>query len=110
MKIQAASDVGNIETFDDLKRTLAPFLDQAKSAINGGISVENLRAKSVSLTISQTNVDTQVSHNLGVIPVGYLKIQGSNISIYDAGKSTWTTENIYVRGSGTGDVTILVMG
>ena len=110
MKITATHDVSNVETFEDLKRFTTQFLEQTKSAINGGISIENLRAKLISFTVTQTSADIQVNHALGVIPIGYLKLQGPNISIYDVGKSTWTIDNIFVRASGTGDVTLLVMG
>lgn len=110
MKITATHDVSNVESFEDLKRFTTQFLEQAKTAINGGISIENLRAKLVSLSVTQTSSDIQVAHSLGIIPIGYLKLQGANISIYDVGKSSWTTENIFIRASATGDVTLLVMG
>jgi hypothetical protein len=110
MKITASSDIGNIETFEDLKRYVQPFLDQTKTVINGGVAIENLKTTLVTVNVQTANIDIQIGHKLGSIPLGYLKIQGSNVSVYDNGKNTWTTENIFLRFSGTGEFTILVMG
>jgi hypothetical protein len=110
VKITSAVDTSGSLSFEDFKRVSSPLFDQIRTAINGGIQIDNLRAKIVVLTIDQISTDLKVTHSLGVIPVGYYKIQGDNLSIYDAGVSTWTTENIFIRATSTGVCTVLVVG
>jgi len=110
VKITNATDVGNIVSFEDFKRTTAPLFDQVRSAINGGIQIENLRAKTFVVIVEAADTDIQLNHNLGVIPVGYYKLQGDSMILYDGGVKSWTTENIFVRASAVGVCTILVMG
>lgn len=110
MKVTSATDVGNITAYDEFRRAVSPILDQVRTAINGGIQIENLRAKAVEVQVTVINSDVKVSHNLGIVPVGYFKIQGDSMTVFDAGISNWTTENIFVRASALGNCTILVVG
>ena len=108
MKITAASDFGNLTDLDNVKRFLSGFAGQVKDAVNGGIDTGNLKAVVRSVTFNAANQDTQVGHGLGVIPTGYIKIAGDNISVFD-GSADNTVDNIYVQASGAGTVSLLVM-
>ena len=108
-KISASSDVSAVVDPEEFKRFIQIFLNQVKTTVNGNVSVENLKAALVSVVFTAANADTQVLHNLAVIPRGSIKLSGPNVTIYD-GATASTTENIFLRSTGAGTCSILVMG
>jgi len=108
-KISSSADLANVEEFEDFKRFGKVFFSEVKATINGGIDIDNLRAAMVSVVFESSGLDTQVTHNLGVVPRGYIKISGPNVSVYD-GDAASTDTNIFIKSTGAGTCSILVMG
>jgi hypothetical protein len=109
VRITAPSDVGNVVDLENMKRFVAAFLDQTKTSINGGISTDNLRCAVIDSVFTASGIEVALKHNLGVVPQGYFKLKGPNVTIYD-GDTAATEQNIYVKSTGAGTVKILVLG
>lgn len=109
MKIQRAVSLSNLTTFEDLRKWSDFSLDQIFDVLNGKVAFsDNIDANSVTASFSAAATDVQVAHGLNRGPIGYIVIRRSAaITIYD-GSAAWTTDNIYIRSSGAGNITLLV--
>lgn len=108
MRVSTAADISNIKD-DEIKRFQTQFNVQIKDVINGGVSfADNIKCRVLSVTFGGANQSTQVTHGLGSIPVGYAKIGGPNIVVFDASQD-FTSENIYVQATAAGTVTLLIL-
>lgn len=109
MRVTASPDLSSIEDLEGVKRYSSQFQGQVKEALNGNISTDNLRCFVTQLNFTAANTEARVSHRLGKIPVGYWKIMGPDVRLFDGG--TQPTENeIYIQATGAGTVTVLVLG
>lgn len=82
---------------------------QVVTIINGKIAInDNLDSRLVNVTFTSAAVDTQVTHNLGRIAIGYiLTVSSAPMSIYN-GVTAGDSNNIFLRTNNPGSTTILV--
>lgn len=104
-----ATDFSNVKDPDELTRFIAIFKDETNRILNSGIIfVDNFNSKILSVTFAAANTDTQVTHNLGRAPGGYLVFKlDAPLIVYDGVQPT-TDSSIFLRASATGTATIML--
>jgi len=109
VRVTITTDLANIKEFDEFKRYAGPAFENIREILNGNISTDNLRCFVSQVTYTAANSDMKFEHRFGKKPVGYFKISGPDVRIFDG--AVLPTENeIYLRSSGAGTVTVLVLG
>jgi hypothetical protein len=94
---------------DELRTNLADLVDQLSFIINGNIGIfDNVKLCTTSANFTTANTNLYVEHTLGRVPRGYIVIRrNGNILVYD-GSLEWNQYGIYLKGSTTGRVTLLI--
>lgn len=107
-QIQASSDFVTLKTDEERWRFIKIFCDTVTQQFNGNIEfISNIKSQIVeaSFVFGQ---NTQVTHNLGRIPVGYVQIGASTgLTLYN-GEGSWTATTMFLIATGTGSAKILV--
>ncbi len=109
MRVTSSTDLSNLTDLDGVKRYGTQALSEMKEALNGNISTDNLRCFVTQIAFTAANMEARVNHRLNKIPVGYWKILGPDVRLFD-GSTAATKEEIYIQSSGAGTVTVLVLG
>lgn len=109
MKQQRPVSVSNVTTFEDLRKWTDFSLSDISDILNGHVSFnDNIDAKIASAVFSSANTDTQITHGLNRIPIGYIDIKKNATISFKDGNAAWTTTTIYLQASGSGSATFLV--
>ncbi len=104
MKLIGYPSVSNVESWEELRRYTANFLDKLPAILNGGIQfVDNIRSQGpIEFKVTGALVVVKISHTLGYVPAGYLLCyQNSSAVVYaaDGGAFPWTDTEIYLTAS-----------
>lgn len=93
----------------DLPRFLALILKNIVKVVNGNLDFQtNFNCVLVNITFSAVDTDTQVTHNLGRIPVGRIVYaQSMKNVVYDGSKKS-TPSSMFLRCSSTGTASLIV--
>lgn len=110
MKLSASQGISNQETLDKLKRQTQIFAQATEDVVNGQITFQdNFRCQIITVTFVNPNVDVQVPHQLGTVPIGYLAInKTSPLDVYNGSANVFTKTFITVRSDAGGTANILI--
>jgi hypothetical protein len=99
-KIKAVTDVGNVESIENLRRYLQQTLSLIVETINGNLELnDNIKLKIVEINFVESNVDTSIAHGLNKIPTGFIQI-GSNVaSIVYSGVRPADSQFLYLKSN-----------
>lgn len=110
MKITTPINIDNVTTLGDVIRYSGILIGQMKDAINGGISYsDNIACAVKTVSFTASGAELRVSHNLGSIPFGYIKVGGANITVYDSSTPATKTD-IYLKATGAGSAKLVILG
>jgi len=100
MKIKTAQTTSNLTNWEDLRRYISIQVDDILAALNGRLSFgDNIQSKLIGTTFSASGSVSELVHNLGYIPNGYILVGSDQaITVYDGGQNT--TSNLYLKASG----------
>jgi len=105
--VQGISEQTTVETLGRQTQLLANNLDDL---LNSGLTFkDNFRNQIIGVTFSAANTDTQINHNLGIVPTGYLVI-GKTVSldVYNGSTNVFTKQFLTLKSSVIGFATIIV--
>lgn len=109
MKIKVVQDIGNVTSWEDLRRFSSQSINLITVVINGGIDlVDNCATVLADVTFANGNSEVEVKHSLGKVPSGYLIAgKSSSFDIYN-GPTPNTNQAIYIKGTAAGSASILI--
>lgn len=107
--IKASEQIDKGKTLDDKIRNIQVFLQDVKDVINGRLSFDkNFIYNITSVTFTNINSTTSVSHNLNRIPTGYIVVSKSkSMIIYNDSPATDTT--LFLKSTATGTIKIFII-
>ena len=110
MKLGVGQGIDKQATLEDLSRQTQIFANAVDDVVNGGITFQdNFRAQIIGVTFSAANMDTQINHSLGILPIGYLVIGKSvALDVYNGSSSVLTKQFLTLKSSVIGNATIMV--
>jgi hypothetical protein len=102
-------EIKAVDSIDDLKRFISQVMNQITTIFNNRITfADNFDGKSVSVSFTQSGVDTAVVHGLGRAAIGYFIINASApMSLYN-GSIASNDSILFLRSNNTGSATIMV--
>ena len=99
MKIHIPSTLQSAKTFDDVRRFLAEFAQNVENMFSKKLTFsEHIQSTLVENVLLKTTGLQKITHNLGVIPKGFIVLKNDNTSFITAA-GTWTNNEIYVTSS-----------
>ena len=103
MKTTASTDLGEVQTIEELKRFVSIALTDHARILNGMISFsDNLQPNLISATFLAANTETSFPHNLGKVPRGYIPVSlSANMVVYD-GSTKNDSNRFYLKANATG--------
>jgi hypothetical protein len=109
-RITQDSSVDRFKDWAEASQFVSKFFEQVTKLFSNGITIsDNFDAKILTLTFTSSATDTSLAHGLGRVPSGYLVLKRSaNMVVYD-GSNAWTSQNIYLRASAAGSITVAVL-
>jgi len=89
-----------VDYLNDLNQAVYNSVSELQEEFNGKIEIVNLLAKELSVSDTGTaNTEFTVTHNIGRVPSYYIwNIDKAGI-VYDSRRSSWTTEEMYLKCS-----------
>jgi len=89
-----------VDYLNDLNQAISNSVSELQEEFNGKIEIVNLLAKELSISdTGSANTEFTVSHKIGIVPSYYIwNIDKAGI-VYDSRRSSWTTEEIYLKCS-----------
>ncbi len=109
-QVNGAIDLTTVTDQAEFMRGASKSLNAIIDVVNGGLEFgKNISSQIVGVSITTTNTDVFVPHNLRRIATGYIVIsQNTNAGIFD-GATKWTESGIYIRaGASTVAAQILI--
>lgn len=110
MKISENEGIDNQKTLDGVKLQVQRFANQVEQVVNNGLSfADNFKSQTIIVNFTVANTDTQIRHQLGSIPVGYIPIGKSvSLDIYDGSTDVFNKTFVTLKSSAIGTATILI--
>lgn len=113
-QVKIPSVFSNITGLADFQRFVSAWAQDITAKFNGQIDfVENIRARGpFGATFTGTGSTQVITHNLGIVPTGYLVIsKTSSCEVYatDAMRRTWSGTTMSVAGTAAGGVMLYII-
>lgn len=108
-KVNVQLSVGNVPTWEELKRFTSVALSAIGQQINGNLTFsDNLNVRFIDVTFPSANIVTAIPHNLGRVPIMWLSGNVDASAIVFEGQSADNT-NVYLEASAACSARILVI-
>lgn len=105
----SGTDISNSKTLEEIVRFCAKLFREIRDIINGGIVFsDNFSAKIQDVSFTAANSETQVEHNLGRIPTGYLMLSATAAAILYSGAQAADEKFIYLKSSAITTAKVMV--
>lgn len=104
--------VYNITTIDakDVQKFVGLMMENIVQVLNGNLEfISNIKSSIISATFNATNTETQFSHTLGKVPIGYIVLSSTAAMSVYSGTTPFTNGLIFLKSSATGTASLLLI-
>jgi len=110
MRPPTLPDLQNIKTFDQLKNFVTQNVKSFYAILNkGGFFLDQMNVAYKQGVILDNGTDTEVVHNLGSVPIGYIVIQQGGNGVVRRGDRGWNSTSIYLQSNTSMNCDLLIL-
>ena len=110
MKISQNEGIDNQKDLAGVKLQVQRFANEVEQTVNNGLSfADNFKAQILVVNFTSANTNTQINHQLGSVPTGYIPIGKSvSLDIYDGSTDVFNKTFVTLKSSAIGSATIMI--
>lgn len=100
-----------IDSFKEFASRVSNSLKALVDTLNNSVTFrDNIKSNVVKSLVFTSGVELGVSHNLGVIPLGFLIVSKTTAADIRSGSSDWTTDRINLIANANVVADIIILG